>query len=86
MCRRLEMAPLALDDQALERIDELAGDPALAAVAELPEEQSHAVRAHVIEERDYDELAAELGCSESVVRQRTSRGLRALRRRLEGER
>jgi RNA polymerase sigma-70 factor (ECF subfamily) len=81
--RRLGMAPLALDDEALARIDELTGDEALAALAELPEGQREAVRAHVLEERDYDELAAELRCSESVVRQRVSRGLRALRGRLE---
>jgi DNA-directed RNA polymerase specialized sigma24 family protein len=30
-------------------------------------------------EHDYDHLAAELRCSPSVVRQRVSRGLRALR-------
>jgi hypothetical protein len=34
----------------------------------------------VLEDRDYGELARSLRCSESVVRQRVSRGSRALRR------
>lgn len=81
--RRLGMAPIGLDDEALARIDELAGDHALAVLAELPERQREAVTAYVIDERDYDEMAAELRCSRSVMRQRVSRGLRAMRLRLE---
>jgi RNA polymerase sigma factor (sigma-70 family) len=84
--RRLGMEPLHLDDDALARIDELTGDEALAALEELPVDQREAVRAHVLDERGYDELAAELRCSQSVVRQRVSRGLRALRSRLEAQR
>jgi RNA polymerase sigma-70 factor (ECF subfamily) len=41
------------------------------------------VQGRVLEERDYQELARTLDCSESVVRQRVSRGLRSLRERLE---
>jgi RNA polymerase sigma-70 factor (ECF subfamily) len=82
--RRLGMERLVLDDEALRRIEELAGARALAALAELPVEQQAAVAGRVIGERGYDELAAELDCSESVVRQRVSRGLRTLRARLEG--
>jgi RNA polymerase sigma-70 factor (ECF subfamily) len=37
----------------------------------------------VLAERDYAELAAQLRCSEAVVRQRVSRGLRRLRSVLE---
>jgi len=33
----------------------------------------------VLDERSYDEIAAELRCSKSVVRQRVSRGIRAMR-------
>ena len=36
----------------------------------------------MVDERGYGEIAAELQCSESVVRQRVSRGLAALRTRL----
>jgi RNA polymerase sigma factor (sigma-70 family) len=86
MRRRLGMEPLALDDGALARIDELDGGEALAALGELPDEQREAISAHVLEERDYRELASELHCSPSVVRQRVSRGLRALRSRLEEQR
>lgn len=85
--RRLGMEPLLLTDEALERIETLdtaLGSGALALLAELPEEHRSAVHGRVIEERDYAELAASLAVSESVVRQRVSRGLRTLRRKLEG--
>ncbi len=83
--RRLGMAPLVLADAELERIEELADGAAdaLTLLAELPEDQRLAVSGRVIHERDYAELATELRCSESVVRQRVSRGLRAMRARLE---
>jgi DNA-directed RNA polymerase specialized sigma24 family protein len=45
----------------------------------LPAEQRAAVRGRVIDGRDYAELARELDCTELVVRQRVSRGLRTLR-------
>jgi RNA polymerase sigma-70 factor (ECF subfamily) len=54
----------------------------LAAVATLPPDQREAIVAHVLDEQGYDEIAARLLCSEAVVRQRVSRGLRALRTRL----
>jgi RNA polymerase sigma-70 factor, ECF subfamily len=86
MRRRLGMAPIALEDGALARIDELAGDQALSALADLPAGQRKAVQARMLDGRDYDDLAADLRCSESVIRQRVSRGLRALRKRLEDQR
>ena len=83
--RRLQMAPVALLDEDLARVEELAalgaGD-ALAAVEALPDAERHAVRARVVDERAYAEIAAELSCSESVVRQRVSRGLARVRSRL----
>jgi len=42
-----------------------------------------AVSQRVIKERSYEEIAEELRCSESLVRQRVSRGLRTLRSELE---
>lgn len=84
--RRLGMEPMALTDEALERISELgssgAGD-VLGLLAALPEDQRAAVTGRVVHERDYAELAQALQCSESVVRQRVSRGLRTLKARLE---
>lgn len=87
--RRLQLEPLVLTDDALERIQELEVDrqqEALALLAQLPEEQRTAVQGRVIEEREYAELAGELAVSQSVVRQRVSRGLRTLRREVEGNR
>lgn len=84
--RRLGVEPLALSDEMLERIEELgsrAGDSVLELLAELPEDQRRAIQGRVLEERDYRELAQTLACSESVVRQRVSRGLRSLKARLE---
>jgi len=84
--RKLGMEPLQLDDAALERIDALSDEPALRALEDLPPEQASAVRGRVLQERGYDELAAALECSESVVRQRVSRGLKTLRARLGADR
>ena len=81
--RRLGIEPLALSDEMLERIETLGGQEALELLAALPDDQRQAVQGRVLEERDYHELARTLDCSESVVRQRVSRGLRSLRERLE---
>jgi RNA polymerase sigma factor (sigma-70 family) len=80
--RRLGMAPLVLTDELVERISEL-DVGALELVSHLPADQQEAVRARVIDERDYDEIAKDLRCSEAVVRKRVSRGLGTLRTRLE---
>lgn len=83
---RLAMPKLTLDDHALETIARLTSrDRATHALAELPNEQRHAIEARVLHERDYAEIAGELHCSEAVVRKRVSRGLHALRIRLAGE-
>jgi RNA polymerase sigma-70 factor (ECF subfamily) len=85
--RRLQMPPQTLTDEALERVEELASrasEDALQLLESLPEDQRLAVRGRVLHELDYAELAASLSCSQSLVRQRVSRGLRALRARLEG--
>lgn len=84
---RLGLPKLILDDHAAEAIARLSLDRgATLALAELPAEQRRAIEAHVLEERDYAEIAGELRCSEAVVRQRVSRGLRTLRTRLAGDR
>jgi RNA polymerase sigma-70 factor, ECF subfamily len=83
--QRLGASPLAVDDDDLARVLELADDPRSSAsgmLAGLPRDERAAVRARVIEERDYDEIARSLGCSELVVRKRVSRGLARLRARL----
>jgi RNA polymerase sigma-70 factor (ECF subfamily) len=85
---RLGMPSLHLTDHASETIQRLAAqqDVALAALASLPEQQQQAIEARVVEEREYADIAGELRCSEALVRQRVSRGLRTLRTRLAGER
>lgn len=79
--RRLELEPLELDDDELERIGSLAGgDPVLEVLmADLPLQQREAVVARVLDEREYEEIADQLGCSQLVVRKRVSRGLSRLR-------
>jgi DNA-directed RNA polymerase specialized sigma24 family protein len=52
-------------------------------VDELPDDQQVAVRARVIDERGYPDIAKDLRCSEAVVRKRVSRGLGTIRTRLE---
>jgi RNA polymerase sigma factor (sigma-70 family) len=78
--RRLELEPILLDDEALARVEEIVNDGALSrALGELPETERAAVQARVVDERDYADVAQEIGCSAMVVRQRVSRGLRRIR-------
>lgn len=84
--QRLRMEPVTVDDEARRRVDELAEHMALDALEDLPKEQRVAVHGRVLDGAEYAELAAHLACSESVVRQRVSRGLRTLRARLEQHR
>ena len=78
--RRLRMEPLVLEDEDLERIDRLAETEwAAALLADLPADQAQAVRERVVEERSYEQIAAVMRCSPSVVRKRVSRGLAAMR-------
>jgi len=85
--RRLGMmTPLVLDDEALARVDALASGPEdlTELLSELPPAQRDAIAAHVLDERSYTEIAAELRCSPLVVRKRVSRGLAVLRFQMEG--
>jgi len=79
---RLGATTLVVADHDIDLVLELAASAGGAAgqlLAELPPDEQVAVRARVIEERDYSEIASELGCSELVVRKRVSRGLSRLR-------
>jgi RNA polymerase sigma-70 factor (ECF subfamily) len=82
--RRLGMEPIAIADADLERVDELAGHDLYGLLDGLSEDQREALLLRVVAERSYEEIAAQLRCSESVVRQRVSRGLKTLKSRLEG--
>jgi RNA polymerase sigma factor (sigma-70 family) len=83
--RALQLQPLHLEDADLERIEETARstDVALALARRLPSEQYEALRARVLDERAYADIAGELACSSSVVRMRVSRALKSLRMALE---
>jgi RNA polymerase sigma-70 factor (ECF subfamily) len=88
--KRLSAEPLVLTDDALERVEELADTERAAEIieqqlAQLPADQRDALRAHILDDRDYEEIAGELDCSQAVVRQRVSRGLKTLRVKLSEE-
>lgn len=78
---------VSFQDDELERVERLASTDGqvLGLLDGLPREQADAIRARVIEERDYPEIAGALKTSELVVRKRVSRGLTALRERIEKE-
>src|SRR5215218_7394418 len=81
--RRLGMERIELSDDDSARIMRLAeAVRARALVERLAPEQRDAITAHVLEERPYDEIAAELDTSQAVVRKRVSRGLAAMRQRM----
>lgn len=75
-------------DDELERVERLlsATGSVLEMLDGLPPEQAQAIRARVIDERDYPEIARALRTSELVIRKRVSRGLAALRARVVKER
>jgi RNA polymerase sigma factor (sigma-70 family) len=52
------------------------------ALSDLPKQQQDAIRARVLEDRDYAEVATALGLSEAAARKQVSRGLAALRSQL----
>jgi RNA polymerase sigma-70 factor (ECF subfamily) len=81
--RRLGMERIEPTDEDLRRIEWLAGDVEVASlVDELPIDHRLAVRARVVDEREYEDIAGELDISPAGVRQRVSRGLAMLRGRL----
>jgi RNA polymerase sigma factor (sigma-70 family) len=80
---RLGLEPLVLDDSDLAAVDELSESDLVEQLASLlPADQLQALRARVIDERDYEEIARDLQCSEAVVRKRVSRALSTLRSRV----
>jgi RNA polymerase sigma-70 factor (ECF subfamily) len=84
--RRLRLEPVVLTDADLELVDEMVGmdDRLQALIQALPPDQQKAVVARIVDERSYGDIASEMSCSPSVVRQRVSRGLKNLRSELEG--
>jgi RNA polymerase sigma factor (sigma-70 family) len=75
---RLQYVDAALE-QAEREIDSARG-AYLAALQRLSAAERDAIVAHVVEDRDYAEIAAVAGVTEAVIRQRVSRGLAKLAR------
>jgi RNA polymerase sigma factor (sigma-70 family) len=84
--RRLGMPVVALDDDQLATVEARGATDLGAALRGLPEAQREAVLRRVLAEEPYPAIAADVGCSEQVVRQRVARGLARLRRELGEER
>jgi DNA-directed RNA polymerase specialized sigma24 family protein len=83
MCRRLGLAlPRTLDEEDRAMIELLSRDTAASLVDSLPADQRDAVRAHVLEDAAYAEIAADGDVTEATVRKRVSRGLGTLRRKV----
>jgi RNA polymerase sigma factor (sigma-70 family) len=84
---RLGMTPLSLDDEDLARIEHLADsdDAILVLLQQLPADQRDAVRARILEEQSYQEIASKMACSPDVIRKRVSRGLARMRDQLTQE-
>lgn len=80
--RRLGIPREPVEDRDLERVVELASEAGdlLRILEQLPARQRVALRARVIEERSYPEIATATGTSEAAVRQQVSRALAWLRK------
>jgi DNA-directed RNA polymerase specialized sigma24 family protein len=81
---RLGMGRVELDDEQVEVIADRADVKLRDALASLEAVQREAVIRRVVLEESYRAIAADLRCSEQVVRKRVSRGLARLRESLEG--
>jgi RNA polymerase sigma factor (sigma-70 family) len=76
---------VAFTSDELERVEQAASANGwvVELLERLPDDQREAVRARILEERSYPDIAGELETSELVVRKRVSRGLSNLRAELE---
>ncbi len=80
--RSLAMERRSLGEEDREMIRLVADEAAAELLTGLPADQRAAVVGHVVDERDYAELAGDSHTSEAAVRQRVSRGLSTLRRKI----
>jgi RNA polymerase sigma-70 factor (ECF subfamily) len=83
--RRLAVERIEVSDESLTALEAFRDCGVMALLEVLPEDQREAVRARIVDELGYGQLAASAGVSPAVARKRVSRGLAALRRRLEKE-
>lgn len=85
--QQLQFEPVDIGDDDATQIEELAQIIELRGAVEralgsLKAEYREAVRARILDQRSYSEIAAELGTTEDVVRARVSRGLKKLKKEL----
>ena len=88
--RRMRIPRIELDDEALERVVEVAstaetGRRLAELMEQLPQDQREAVRARVLDEHEYEEIALAGAIPQTVARKRVSRGLAGLRARFTEE-
>jgi len=78
---RLALEPVQIDESDIDRVLRVAAetDLLIALAEELPTDQFDALRARVLDEQGYEQIARRLRCSEAVVRKRVSRAIGALR-------
>jgi RNA polymerase sigma-70 factor (ECF subfamily) len=76
LLERLDRAPAEPDESWLDGLDE--------ALAALPDGQREAIELRVVDDLDYERVAAELDTTPLAARVRVSRGLATLRHRLIG--
>ncbi len=81
--RRLNVAPVAVDDAQLELVETRSQIDLRSVLADLPAEQSEAIIRRFLLQESYPEIAEHLACSEQVVRKRVSRGLANARQAVE---
>jgi RNA polymerase sigma-70 factor (ECF subfamily) len=79
--RKLHLDPIVLDDADIQRIEEIAeaADLADTVKATLSTTEYEALRARVVDEESYAELALRMRCSEAVARKRVSRAIAHMR-------
>lgn len=82
--RRLGMQAVEATEDDLALIEGL-GTGVTALVSELPADQRDAVQGRFVEDLEYEELARRQRVSQAAVRQRVSRGLVAIRTRMENQ-
>lgn len=84
----LNMPPLVLDDDDLRWIDRIAANEqgVVSALERLSAQERDAIVARIVQERDYEQIAATGGESQAAVRKRVSRALARLRQDIEAQR
>lgn len=85
--RRLRIERPRLSGEDVAELTRLADEvTVIELLDDLPSDQRQAVRARLVDDRAYGEIAVAEGVSEAAIRQRVSRGLASLRQRMGDDR